>query len=47
MVKQRLLIGIGTLLLMFCNGIPALAATGRTVVDQLGRTVTLPQKHCA
>lgn len=44
MVKQRLLIGIGTLLLMLCNGIPALAATGRTVVDQLGRTVTLPQK---
>lgn len=44
MVIKQLLIAISTLLLMLCNGVPALAATGHSVVDQLGRTVTLPQK---
>ena len=44
MVKQRLLIAVSLLLLLLCTTIPVLAATGRTVVDQLGRRVTLPQK---
>lgn len=44
MVKKRLLIAVNALLLMLCTAVPSLAATGRTVVDQLGRRVTLPQK---
>lgn len=44
MVKQRLLIAVSLLLLLLCITIPVLAAPGRTVVDQLGRRVSLPAK---
>lgn len=44
MVKQRLGIAVSLLLLMLCNAVPVFAATGRSVVDQLGRRVALPQK---
>lgn len=44
MVKQRLPIAVGVLLVLICSIVSAPAAASRTVVDQLGRRVTLPQK---
>lgn len=44
MVTRQLLTAVGMVLLLICSSASVLAAPGRTVVDQLGRRVTLPQK---